>query len=127
IVVPIGGGGLSAGLVIARDYLQAQAKIIGAEPLPGNDAARSFRSGQLLSNEQEPATVADGARTLSLGHLHWEILQKGLADVIEVADETIMEALRRYFLYVYLKVEPNGALDIGAMLDYSEFVYIKSG
>ena len=125
IVVPIGGGGLSAGLVIARDYLQAQAKIIGAEPLPGNDAARSFRSGQLLSNEQEPATVADGARTLSLGHLNWEILQKGLADVIEVADETIMEALRRYFLYVNLKVEPTGALALGALLAQPELFYGK--
>ncbi|TMC94567.1 MAG: pyridoxal-phosphate dependent enzyme [Chloroflexi bacterium] len=125
IVVPIGGGGLSAGLVIARDYLQSQAKIIGAEPLPGNDAARSFRSGQLLSNEQEPATIADGARTLSLGHLNWEILQKGLADVIEVADETIMEALRRYFLYVNLKVEPTGALALGALLAQPELFYGK--
>jgi len=125
LVVPIGGGGLSAGLVIARDYLQAQAKIIGAEPLPGNDAARSFRSGQLLSNEQEPATIADGARTLSLGHLNWEVLQKGLADVIEVADETIMEALRRYFLYVNLKVEPTGALALGALLAQPELFYGK--
>src|SRR5947209_13356493 len=61
IVVPIGGGGLSAGLVIARDYLQSQAKIIGSEPLPGNDAARSFRSGQLLPNEQAPANIVYGA------------------------------------------------------------------
>lgn len=125
IVVPVGGGGLSSGLVIARDYLQAQTNIIGAEPLSGNDAARSFRSGQLLSNEQEPATIADGARTLSLGHLNWEILQKGMADVIEVADGTIMEALRRYFLYVNLKVEPTGALALGALLAQPELFYGK--
>jgi threonine dehydratase len=125
IVVPVGGGGLCSGLVIARDYLQVQTKIIGAEPLAGNDAARSLHSGQLLSNEQEPATVADGARTLSLGHLNWEILQKGMADVIEVADETIMEALRRYFLYVNLKVEPTGALALGALLTRPELFYGK--
>lgn len=125
IVIPVGGGGLCSGLVIARDYLQVQTKIIGAEPLPGNDAARSLHSGQLLSNEQEPATVADGARTLSLGHLNWEILQKGMADVIEVEDEAIMEALRRYFLYVNLKVEPTGALALGALLTQPELFYGK--
>ncbi len=67
LVVPVGGGGLCSGQIIARDYLHAHTEIIGAEPLPGNDAARSLRGGQLISNEQEPDTVADGARTLSLG------------------------------------------------------------
>src|SRR5260370_36903020 len=62
IVVPVGGGGLSSGIVLARDHLHALTGIIGAEPLPGNDAARSLRSGQLLRNEHEPATVADGVR-----------------------------------------------------------------
>src|SRR5260221_9943041 len=80
LVVPVGGGGLCSGQIIARDYLHAHTEIIGAEPLPGNDAARSVRSGQLISNEQEPDTVADGARTLSLGTLNWEIIQRGIAD-----------------------------------------------
>ena len=74
LVVPVGGGGLCSGQVIARDYLGVNTLIIGAEPLPGNDAARSLHSGQLIRNEHEPATVADGARTLSLDQLNWEIL-----------------------------------------------------
>ncbi|MDQ6661798.1 MAG: pyridoxal-phosphate dependent enzyme, partial [Chloroflexota bacterium] len=77
IVVPVGGGGLSSGLIIARDYLHKQTHIIGAEPIPGNDAALSLHSGRLVANEHEPNTLADGARTLSLGHLNWEILQYG--------------------------------------------------
>src|SRR5947209_8805447 len=113
IVVPVGGGGLSSGIVLARDHLHARTEIIGAEPLPGNDAARSLRAGQLLSNEHEPATVADGARTLSLGQLNWEILQHGLKDIIEVPDALTLDALRRYFTYVNLKVEPTGALALG--------------
>jgi threonine dehydratase len=116
IVVPIGGGGLSSGIVIARDHLHAQTQIIGAEPLPGNDAARSLHAGHLLSNEQEPSTVADGARTLSLGHLNWEILQQGLNEIIEVPDANTLDALRRYFNYANLKVEPTGALALGAVL-----------
>jgi threonine dehydratase len=125
IVAPVGGGGLSSGLVIARDYLQARTKIIGAEPLPGNDAARSMRSGHLLANEQEPDTIADGARTLSLGHLNWEILRHGLANIIEVPDTDTLEALRRYFRYVNLKVEPTGALALGALLAQPEQFYGK--
>jgi threonine dehydratase len=125
IVVPVGGGGLSSGLVVARDYLHANTQIIGAEPLLGNDGARSLRSGQLLSNEQEPATIADGARTLSLGHLNWEILQSGLSDIIEVPDAHILNALRRYFRYVNLKVEPTGALALGALLTQPDRFYGK--
>jgi threonine dehydratase len=120
IVVPVGGGGLSSGIVVARDHLQARTKIIGAEPLSGNDAARSLRSGQLVRNEQEPSTIADGARTVSLGKLNWEILKTGLADIIEVADDTTLTALRNYFRYVNLKVEPTGALALGALLTQPE-------
>ena len=116
VLVPVGGGGLSSGIVLARDYVNAQTEIIGAEPLTGNDAARSLRSGQLIHNEQEPATIADGARTIGLGKLNWEILRQGLADIIEVSDPKTLEALRHVFLYNNLKVEPTGALSLGALL-----------
>ncbi len=115
VIVPVGGGGLSSGLVLARDFLQARTEIIGAEPIPGNDAALSLRSGQLMRNEHEPATIADGARTVSLGKLNWEILQPGLSDIIEVPDALTNKALRHCFRYVNLKVEPTGALAIGAL------------
>jgi threonine dehydratase len=120
LVVPVGGGGLCSGQIIARDHLHARTEIIGAEPLPGNDAARSLHSGQLIHNEHEPDTIADGARTLSLGVLNWEIIQRGIADIIEVPDALTLEALRRYFLYANLKVEPTGALSLGALLTQPE-------
>jgi threonine dehydratase len=120
IVTPVGGGGLCSGQIVARDHLHSNTEIIGAEPIPGNDAARSFRSGQLVGNEQEPKTIADGARTLSLGQLNWEIIQKGIADIIEVPDQETLDALRRYFLYANLKVEPTGALSLGALITESE-------
>ena len=120
VLVPVGGGGLSSGQVVARDHARAPTEIVGAEPQPGNDAARSLRGGTLIYNEQEPATVADGARTLGLGRLNWEILQGGLADIIEVPDDTTLEALRQYFRYVNLKVEPTGALSLGALMTAPE-------
>lgn len=119
LIVPVGGGGLCSGQVVARDHLQARTEIIGAEPQLANDAARSLRAGQLLANEQEMQTVADGARTLSLGNLNWEILRQGVADIIEVPDAVTLAALRAYFA-LNLKVEPTGALALGAVLAHPE-------
>jgi threonine dehydratase len=116
IITPVGGGGLCSGQIIARDHLQVRTEIIGAEPLPGNDAAQSLQNGHLIRNEHEPDTIADGARTLSLGEINWEIIQRGISDIIAVPDLATLDALRRYFLYANLKVEPTGALSLGALL-----------
>jgi threonine dehydratase len=121
IIVPVGGGGLSSGQVVARDHARARTEIIGAEPQPGNDAARSLRSGTLTYNDREPETIADGARTLGLGKLNWEILQHGVSDIIEVPDQITLEALRHYFRYINLKVEPTGALSLGALMAAPEY------
>jgi len=120
IVAPVGGGGLSSGQVLARDRRASTTEIIGAEPHAGNDAARSLRNGMLLFNESEPDTIADGARTLGLGELNWEILRRGIADIIEVTDETTADALRYYFGSMNLKTEPTGALSLGAILTRPE-------
>ncbi len=120
VIVPVGGGGLSSGIVIARDHVHARAEVIGAEPLPGNDAALSLRRGQLIRNEQEPMTVADGARTLSLGELNWEILRGGVTDILEVPDSFTLQAVRHCFLALNLKIEPTGGLAIGALLAHPQ-------
>lgn len=119
LVVPVGGGGISSGQVVARDFLHARTEIIGAEPQLANDATRSLHAGQLIANEQEPPTVADGARTVSLGNLNWEIVRQGISDVLEVPDPLTLEALREYFA-LNLKVEPTGALALGAVLAHPE-------
>src|SRR5438093_5746969 len=63
----------------------------------GNDAARAQRAGRIAANEREPQTIADGARTLSLGENNWAILREGMAQIIEVPDEKIEEAVRLLF------------------------------
>lgn len=90
--------------------------MIGAEPLLANDAARSLKTHQLVSNPTEPTTIADGARTLSLGKHNWAILEDGLAEISEVSEENIAEGVRVLFSLANLKAEPTGALTIGAVL-----------
>jgi threo-3-hydroxy-L-aspartate ammonia-lyase len=119
VVVPIGGGGLISGIVTGLNRNNAKSKVIGAEPLLGNDAARSLRAGKLLRNEGEPMTLADGARTMSLGNLNWPIIRENVSDIIEVSEENIAEAVRLYFQLANLKCEPTGALPLGAILENS--------
>ena len=120
IVAPIGGGGLVSGLVTSFGQNGTKVSIIGAEPQLGNDAARSLRAGELIRNENEPMTLADGARTISVGHLNWPFIRDGVAEIIEVSEENIAAALRLYFTFVNLKCEPTGALSLGAILEDRE-------
>lgn len=117
VITGVGGGGLISGLItgLRRDAKETQ--VFGAEPQLGNDASRSLQAGHIVSNESEPMTIADGARTISLGNLNWEIIKDGVAGIIEVRDETIAQALRLYFGLVNLKCEPTGALSLGAILE----------
>lgn len=117
VIVPIGGGGLSAGLIQSFQRNNAATEVIGAEPLIANDAARSLRAGELIANENEPQTIADGTRTLSVGKINWSILKDGLKEVIEVPEDRIIEALRLHFGLANLKCEPTGALSLGAILE----------
>lgn len=120
IVVPVGGGGLISGIVTGMHRHAMPTLVVGAEPLLGNDAARSFRAGELIKNDLEPKTIADGARTISLGKLNWPIVKDGVADIVEVSDEKIAEAVKMYFDLANLKCEPTGALPLGAILEDRE-------
>lgn len=121
VVVPVGGGGLSSGLIQGfRESGNSETRVFGAEPALGNDAARSLRIGRIVKNDAEPATLADGARTLSLGENNWAILKEGLAGIVEVPEERISEAVRLLFGLANLKAEPTGALGLAAVLTEPE-------
>lgn len=116
IVAPIGGGGLTSGIVIGIRRSGKSFQVLGAEPLLANDAARSLKAGHVIRNEHEPQTVADGARTISLGDHNWAVLREGLSGIVEVPEENIKEAVRLLFSLANLKAEPTGALSIAALL-----------
>ena len=120
IIVPVGGGGLISGISKGLCRNGNQAKLTGAEPAMANDAARSLKAGEIVKNEHEPQTLADGARTLSLGKHNWEIIKSGVSEIIEVAEEKIIEAVKLYFNLANLKCEPTGALSLGAILETPE-------
>lgn len=120
VVVPVGGGGLSSGVVNGLRECAHSAEVWGAEPLFSNDAARSLREGRLVRSETEGDTIADGARTLALGERNWAILRAGLAGIVEVGEREIRTAVRLLSELANLKAEPTGALPLGALLTTPE-------
>ena len=116
VVAPVGGGGLTAGLIQAAKRSDRAMAVVGAEPLMANDAARSLRAGHIVVNEVEPQTIADGTRTLSVGQQNWAILEGGIETIVEVPEDAIREGVRLLFSLANLKSEPTGALGVAAML-----------
>lgn len=125
VIAPVGGGGLISGCVTGLHRHMKPTIVYGAEPLMGNDAARSLKAGELISNEKEPMTIADGARTISLGKLNWPIIKDNVAEIVEVSEEKIADAVRLYFELSNLKCEPTGALSLGAVLERPELFQEK--
>lgn len=117
LVVPCGGGGLLSGSAIAARHLAAGARVIGVEPAAGDDATRSFRT-RTLQTVSEPDTIADGARTPSLGAITFPLVLEYVSDMATVTDAELLRAM--FFLWERLKlvVEPTGALGAAAIFEH---------
>lgn len=116
VISPVGGGGLISGITLGLYRNNKTTRIFGAEPLLGNDASRSLKAGHIVRNETEPMTIADGARTISLGDLNWEIIRNSVSAIFEVSDDATVDAVRLYFNLANLKCEPTGALSLAALV-----------
>jgi threonine dehydratase len=115
LFVPCGGGGLLSGSAIAARAMCSACKVIGVEPAAGDDATRSFRT-KTLHTVHNPRTIADGARTPSLGALTFPLVLQHVSDMTTVDDATLVETM--FYLWERLKlvVEPTGALGAAAAL-----------
>lgn len=116
LLVGCGGGGLLSGSAIAAKALLPQVRVIGVEPTLADDATRSFHS-KTLQTVHNPATIADGARTPSLGKLTFPLVLQHVDDMVTVSEEAILRTT--FFIWERLKiiVEPTGVLAIAALLE----------
>ncbi len=116
LLVPCGGGGLLSGCAVAARRLLPDCRVIGVEPAAGDDATRSFK-GKRLVEIQVPDTIADGARTTSLGKLTFPLVLANVSDMLTVTDEELLRSM--FFLWERMKVvvEPTGALAASALLN----------
>jgi threonine dehydratase len=116
LLVPCGGGGLLAGSALAARGLSPHCRVIGVEPRAGDDATRSFRSKR-LETTCNPQTVADGARTPSLGTLTFPLMLEHVSDMTTVEDAALLRTMFHLWERLKLVVEPTGALGAAAALE----------
>ncbi len=114
IVTPIGGGGLISGVATAIKALRPEIRIIGAEPLGADDAARSLSAGRCIP-QGAPKTIADGLLT-SLGQYTWPIIQSYVDEIITVSEEEIIAAMRLVWERMKQLIEPSAAVAVAALL-----------
>jgi threonine dehydratase len=118
VLVPIGGGGLAAGVATAVKARSPRTRVIGVEPALAADAQESLQRGEIVRwpADQVSRTIADGTRTQSLGRRPFAHLQAALDGVLTVSEAEIVAAVRLAAERSRLVVEPSGALTIAALV-----------
>jgi threonine dehydratase len=116
LLVPCGGAGLLSGCAIAARHLSPGCRIVGVEPAAGDDATRSFREKKLVTIGV-PDTIADGARTTSLGKITLPLVLEHVSDMLTVTDDQLLRAMFWLWERMKLVVEPTGALAACAVLE----------
>jgi threo-3-hydroxy-L-aspartate ammonia-lyase len=115
VLVPVGGGGLAAGVSTAVMGRLPAASVIGVEPASASDTSQSMRAGRRVSIP-EPDTIADGLRACQPGELTFAVNSRLLADVVTVSEEAIAQAMSFCFSRLKVVVEPSGAVALAALL-----------
>ena len=115
IVVPVGGGGLLAGILVAVKSQRPDVRIVGVEPEGSNIVKKSLESGKPEAMT-DIHTIADGLTAPFAGKLTQAIIEHYVDDVVLVTDDEIVTALRLLLERAKVLVEPAGAASLAALL-----------
>lgn len=115
VLVPVGGGGLLAGVALAARRLAPGVALYGVEPVTGDDHRRSLVEGHRVEIPV-PETIADGQQVTSPGRLTWPITSRAVRAFLTVTDDEIVAAMKLVRDELDLVVEPSGACALAALL-----------
>jgi len=116
LLVPCGGGGLTAATAIVMQALSPTTKVYAVEPELFDDTRRSLQAGKRLSNPKGQKTICDAIMTDMPGALTFPINQKLLAGVLTVSDDDVRCAMAFAFEHYKIVVEPGAAVGLAAVL-----------
>ena len=134
IFVPVGGGGLAAGIAVYTKFLRPQVKVIGVEPEEAACMQAAMRSGKRVVLDQV-GFFADGAAVRQAGEETFRLCRQYLDDIITVSTDEVCSAIKDIFEDTRAIPEPAGALSLAGLKKYAEehrlsgrtFVAINSG
>lgn len=116
LFVPVGGGGLLAGTLLATKAALPLCRVYGVEPDVANDAQESLRAGEIIEIAPARSTIADGARATSVAPLAFDIIQREAEGIVTASDPQLTEAMRFFAERMKIVVEPTGALALAGAL-----------
>jgi threonine dehydratase len=119
VIAPIGGGGLMSGTSTSVKGLNANIRVIGAEPLNANDAYISFTTG-ILTPSVNPVTVADGLLT-SLSELTFSVIKKNVDRIFTAKEDSIVECMLLVWERMKIVIEPSSATTLGIIKENPDF------
>ena len=134
IFVPVGGGGLIAGIAAYVKSVVPEVKVIGVEPVDSDAMSRALKAGKPVSIDN-PGLFADGVAVRQVGRQTFPIVQSAVEEILTVNNDEICAAIKDIFDDTRTIVEPAGALAVAGMKSYiertkargNEFVALLSG
>ncbi|MFD4838586.1 threonine ammonia-lyase, biosynthetic [Achromobacter sp. NPDC058515] len=119
IFIPVGGGGLIAGIAAYMKYMRPQTKIIGVEPEDSNCLQQALQAGARVTLAQV-GNFADGVAVSEIGEHTFELCRTRVDQVITVSSDEICAAIKAVFEDTRAILEPSGALAVAGIKRYVE-------
>jgi threonine dehydratase len=116
VLVPVGGGGLSAGVAAAVKLRRPGARVVGVEPAGAPKLTRARAAGRPTRLERSES-IADGLLAIEIGRLPFAHHAAYLDDVVTVEDAALRGAMRFLLDRMKLVAEPSGAITLAALLE----------
>jgi threonine dehydratase len=115
VIVPVGGGGLIAGIATALKATHPKVRVVGVEPVGAAAMTQSLAQGTVVHLERT-ATIADGLAAPFVGEHTLMHVQRYVDEVVVVTDEEVTAAVRLIVEQCKLVAEPAGAAGVAALL-----------
>lgn len=117
VFIPVGGGGLIAGMAAYIKYLRPEVRVIGVEPEDSNCLAAAMKAGKRVVLD-EVGIFADGVAVRQIGKHPWDICRHNVDEVITVSTDEICAAIKDVFDDTRSIAEPAGALSVAGIKKY---------
>jgi threonine dehydratase len=118
IVVPVGGGGLIAGILTAVKAVRPEVKVVGVEPVNAPTLQESLKAGKVVRAQTKP-TLADGLAIAEVGKICFDLIRPRLDDLLLVDEPTIARSVLKLLELEKTMVEGAGAVPLAAAMSPS--------
>ncbi len=125
VIVPIGGGGLIAGIAVAIKSINPTIRVIGVQSENVHGMAASFHSGEITTH-RTTGTLADGCDVARPGNLTYEIVRELVDDIVLVSEDEIRNSMVALIQRNKVITEGAGALACAALLSGKLDQYIQN-